>query len=86
MATFRYFATVGGETVQLTKVQHDGDVYTSAKHFTGIAPTGERVQCDRAIQMKNNPKNHKCGSRCTNATGFLCECACGGKNHARGDA
>ena len=27
---------------------------------------------------------HECGTRCTNATGFLCECSCGGKNHGRG--
>ena len=25
--------------------------------------------------------DHKCDSRCTNATGHTCNCACGGKNH-----
>lgn len=28
--------------------------------------------------------DHKCDDRCTEAKGFRCECACGGKNHGKG--
>lgn len=80
MALIRYFS---GE-IELTAPRHDGSVYTSAKHFTGLLPCGQRVQVQRAIQRKANPSMHKCGARCLNATGFLCECACGGKHHGAG--
>ncbi len=43
------------------------------------------LPAQRAIQRKSNPSNHKCGSRCLDATGFQCECACGGKNHGAGN-
>ena len=39
----------------------------------------------RAIERKSNPSNHKCDARCLNATGFKCECECGGKNHGAGN-
>jgi|SRR5580765_9075517 len=32
----------------------------------------------------DNPSLHKCGSKCLNAKGPNCECACGGKNHGKG--
>jgi len=44
-----------------------------------------RVVCERAIERKSNPSMHKCDARCLNATGFRCECACGGKNHGAGN-
>jgi len=28
--------------------------------------------------------DHVCDARCTEAKGFQCECACGGKNHGQG--
>lgn len=31
--------------------------------------------------------SHKaCGAKCTGATGFVCDCSCGGKNHGKGHA
>jgi len=38
----------------------------------------------RVIFRKANPSNHKCDSRCLNATGHNCECSCGGKFHGAG--
>jgi hypothetical protein len=38
----------------------------------------------RAIAYKSNPSLHKCDSRCLNAKGGNCECACGGENHGKG--
>ncbi len=84
MANILYFSDIEGITVQLSNVRHDGSPYTSAKHFSGIAPTGERLTCTRAIERKRNPSLHKCDARCTNAKGFRCECECGGKNHGAG--
>lgn len=80
MANIRYFTG----TDQLTSVQHDGSIYTSAKHFSGLRCDGVHVQVERAIERKSNPSNHKCDARCLNATGFRCECSCGGKNHGAG--
>ena len=70
---------------QLTAIQHDGSIFTSAKHFTGLTDDGRRVQVERAIERKSTPPNHKCDARCLNATGFKCECSCGGKNHGAGN-
>jgi hypothetical protein len=81
MTQIRYFTG----TEQLTSIQHDGSIYTSAKHFTGLTADGRRVQVERAITRKSNPSNHKCDARCLNATGFNCECSCGGKNHGAGN-
>ena len=87
MATFRYFAEVNGQTVQLRSdsIWHDGRG-SRARHFSGLTPDGVRVQCDRAIERKSNPSLHECGARCMGAKGFLCECSCGGKNHGKGYA
>jgi hypothetical protein len=81
MANILYFAG----TEQLTKPHHDGSIYTSAKHFTGLNSLGVRVAVERAIERKHFPSNHKCDARCLNATGFKCECSCGGKNHGAGN-
>ena len=42
----------------------------------------------RVIEMKATPSKHECDDRCMNATGRVmkCECACGGKNHGRGNS
>lgn len=87
MANFRYFAEHNGQTVQLANVFHDGAVATSATHFTGAAPDGTRIQATRRVEYKANPSKHECDARCLHATGKVmkCECACGGKNHGRGN-
>ena len=84
MANFRYFADIDGSTVQLTNVAHDGHISTKAHHFIGFTPDGAKVNATRAVEFKRNPSLHKCGPRCLNATGFQCECSCGGKNHGKG--
>lgn len=84
MAQIKYFADRDGQAVELTRIWHDGAVSTKAKHFFGYTPDGERVQATRKIEYKSFPSKHECGPRCINATGFLCECACGGKNHGKG--
>lgn len=84
MADFRYFADLNGQAVQLQSVYHDGSIYTSAKHFLGRTSDGALLAATRKIEFKRNPSKHKCGPRCLNATGHLCECECGGKNHGAG--
>jgi hypothetical protein len=81
MANLRFFAA----DQQLTAIRHDGSIFTGAKHHTGLTPAGVRVQVERIIERKSNPSNHKCDARCLNATGFKCECSCGGKNHGAGN-
>jgi hypothetical protein len=39
----------------------------------------------QVVKGKFNP-DHKCDTRCTNAKGSDCTCACGGANHGRGYA
>jgi len=86
MAKFKFFADQNGQTVELSNVWHDGAVSTKASHFFGTAPDGTRkVQATRKIQFKSNPSLHVCNDKCMNATGHLCECSCGGKNHGAGN-
>jgi hypothetical protein len=59
MARILYFTA----DQQLTAVHHDGSIYTSAKHFTGLTTDGRRVVVERAIERKANPSNHKCDAR-----------------------
>jgi len=42
---------------------------------------------ERTVEYKSNPSRHECDARCMHATGRVmkCECACGGKNHGRGN-
>ena len=86
MADYRYFADINGQVFELTGVRHNGAVSTKAETFTGLTPTGERVQATRKIEYKKFAIKHECDARCMNATGrtMKCECACGGKNHGRG--
>ena len=86
MANFRYFADINGDAVQLVNVRHDGHVKTTAEHFVGMLPNGDRVKATRMIQYKSFPSKHECDVRCINATGLImkCECSCGGKNHGKG--
>lgn len=55
-------------------------VYVAGKGWTGYTAV------ERSIEYKSNPSRHECDARCVNATGLImkCECACGGKNHGRG--
>lgn len=66
--TVRHFARCDGATVQL------GDF--------GICPNcGDRHKTLRRIKFSNEPSSHGCDPRCMGATGFDCECSCGGVNH-----
>jgi hypothetical protein len=85
MTTYRYFADINGQAIELPRVGHDGSVSAAAHHFFGYID-GVKVSATRKIAMKSNPRRHDCDARCFNATGktMNCECACGGKNHGRG--
>jgi hypothetical protein len=88
MANFKYFADMNGEAVELSRVAHDGSRFTKACNFTGLLPnTTTRVPATRKIEMKAYATRHQCDDRCMYATGkhMKCECACGGKNHGRGE-
>ena len=98
MATFRYFADMNGTQIELT---HWGSLRNAdfAAKFPGIKgkkcdsfskwigkdSNGVILPITRSIERKANPSNHKCDARCLNATGFKCECSCGGKNHGAGN-
>jgi hypothetical protein len=44
--------------------------------------------CGRSVMLKPVSGTRRadivCGSKCTNSTGHVCECACGGRNHGAG--
>lgn len=81
----KYFTTYNGEQIELKNVGHDGSNSTKARHFVGFAADGTKHHAERKVEFKSNPSLHKCGPRCQNATGFQCECACGGRNHGAGN-
>lgn len=50
--------------------------------LVGKTSAGEQKPVTRYVEYKtDNPSRHRCDGRCMNATGHLCECSCGGKNH-----
>lgn len=53
-------------------------------------PDVATVCCDRTVWMRpvvgHRRPEIECGPKCTGATGHVCECACGGKNHGAGHA
>ena len=98
MAQFRYFADVNGTQIELeywggmdnAKFAAmfpgvKGKRFDSFERLVGRDATGAFQPITRSIQRKRNPSMHKCDARCLNATGFLCECSCGGKNHGAGN-
>ena len=80
-AGLHYFSAVHGAPVELTNIQHSGEVSRAAREFTGRCECGARHVCDRVVDYKKNPSEHPCGPRCLNAKGGTCECACGGAHH-----
>jgi hypothetical protein len=98
MANFRYFADLNGTQTEVTFWGGMDNKEYAAKfpgikgwkmdsfaRYVGKTADGSILPITRNIQRKRNPSNHKCDARCLNATGFLCECACGGKNHGAGN-
>jgi hypothetical protein len=83
MANMKYFADINGESFELTRVGHDGNISSAASHFSGLLPNGTRIQATRAVEYKSRPSKHECNAKCMGASGksMKCECACGGKNH-----
>jgi hypothetical protein len=83
MANMKYYADLNGDSFELARVAHDGNISTAVAHFNGLLPDGSRVQATRRVEYKSHPSKHECDARCMGATGksMKCECACGGKNH-----
>lgn len=42
---------------------------------------GQRPEFNRILGTRGT---HECDARCVHATGHVCECSCGGKNHGAG--
>lgn len=45
------------------------------------------TKCSRSILLSSVcgiVTEHKCGAKCLNSKGHVCECSCGGKNHGAG--
>lgn len=56
----------------------------SFSKLVGRDASGAICPITRRIEFKANPKLHKCGPRCQNATGRVCECSCRGRFHGAG--
>ena len=87
MSSFRYFADVKGETIELSRVWFNYQL-PAGQRRRGYSPEGIEMHVSRIIEYKNQPSKHKCDARCLHATGkhMKCECSCGGKNHGKGNA
>jgi hypothetical protein len=86
MANIKYFADVNGQTIELSRVWHDGSLQTKPENFWGFSPAMTSHRATRRVEYKPYASKHECDARCINATGRImkCECACGGKNHGKG--
>ena len=81
MANIRYFTADQCGTA----VHHDGSIYTSAKHFTGL--TTGTVAWWSYVERSSGRPNEQPQVRCAllNATEHVTrECSCGGKFHGAG--
>lgn len=61
---------------------------TRNEHFVYATEDCECPNCSKPTwhgkAVKGFVTGHKCGPKCTEAKGFMCECQCGGKNHGAG--
>ena len=84
MANIKYFADfMDGRTLSFDKVDNRGK-----EGCFGYDAIGKVwIKATRKVEYKANASKHVCDSRCMNATGrtMQCECACGGKNHGKGN-
>jgi hypothetical protein len=58
--------------------------YDSFQKLVGYDQDKVMLPIERRIEFKSNPSLHVCNAKCMNATGRICECSCGGKNHGYG--
>ena len=82
MANIKYFADIGQKVLSFKSVDHRKD-----GSYGFDVESGTWIKTTRKVEYKSMPSRHECDSRCFNATGRVmkCECACGGKNHGRGE-
>jgi len=86
MAKFLFFADLPNGEMAMTVDRADYDMGDGKMPRIWTEATGW-VRCTRVVQRKSNPSMHKCDTRCMFAQGrtMNCECACGGKNHGKGN-
>jgi hypothetical protein len=77
------FLSLGGVVSKHNYVSHTQNMIGYYKDDLENTVT---VPVTRMIEYKSNPSKHKCDARCLHATGHVCECACGGKNHGAGNS
>ena len=87
MANFRFFTDLpNGDSIMAKRADYDMGANKLPRIFD--ENTRQWIRATRVVIMKNNPSRHDCDARCMNATGrtMQCECACGGRNHGKGNA
>mgnify|MGYP001609886570 CR=1 FL=1 len=100
--TTKMFCDRDGQTIELTGYVVPMKKAEFAAKFPGVkgykydgfdmqtarGEDGQYYPVTRKITYKAFASKHKCDARCLFAKGrtMNCECACGGKNHGRGDA
>jgi hypothetical protein len=55
------------------------------EHYDNAPPSAKCPACARTLygdSVKGTTNDTPCNEKCVSATGFLCECSCGGHNHA----
>jgi hypothetical protein len=93
---FKYFTTCGEEQAELYSVHHAGGLFdpTIGRDRCTNRPyafVGYCSKCNlphvaqRQIDYKALPSLHTCNAKCIGGkVNGVCECQCGGKNHAVG--
>ena len=67
-------------------------VKTSLTEGVHVHQYGYRIECPKCKNglygktFTMRVTEHKCGAKCVNSKGHVCECSCGGKNHGSGYA
>jgi hypothetical protein len=61
--------------------------YCGTAAWIGPCPScGKRLRVVAQAVMGRYSESRKCDTRCTSATGYNCECQCGGRNHGAANA
>jgi hypothetical protein len=64
-----------------------GRTIEGGSRFYVVCETCKEQGAQRMVEMnriQGRKAEHKCGAKCLNSTGFVCECSCGGANHGCG--
>ena len=89
--TVRTSRELNGRTIENKRTTWDAMQPVDVVREVGAEAGVPRIQCSACgcgrmtgLPIEGRVTFAKCGSKCTNSKGHVCECECGGANHGKG--